>query len=223
MTNTTHKELLIFGATGGTGQALVHAALERDYNVTAFVRDSDRAKQLFKNSPASLNFVSGDAMNAAHVAKAFERNVDAVISSLGIYHAKPANDELTHATENILTAMSAANTNRFICISSLGVGESRGQGSLMVKLIQKLSLRHTLVDKEKQEALIKSCGLAWTLIRPSRLMNGNGPANYCTWIGPAPDKKLTWSINRSDLANLTLDSLENDTSVEQAINTTGCS
>lgn len=221
MTNSS-KKIIVFGATGGTGQAIVNEAIKRSYSVTVFVRDLTKARLLFPAADSRLNFVAGDALNAAEVAKEFSPHTDAVISALGIFQAKAGHDDLTRATDNILQAMKTANTSRFVCVSSLGVGESRGQGNLIVKFIQKLSLRHTLADKEQQETLIRSSGLAWTLIRPSRLMNGNGPDNYVDWVGPAPDKKLIWSINRSDVAHLVLDCLENDTSIEQAINVTGC-
>ena len=89
------------------------------------------------------------------------------------------------------------------------------------RLIQKTGLRYTLADKEKQEALIRGSGLDWTFVRPTRLMDGSGPDRYHTWTGEAPAMKLQWSINRADVAELLLDSLEDDTSIGQAITVTG--
>ena len=75
---SNNKKLVVFGATGGTGQAIVREALERGYSVTAFVRDIARARQLFNNHDpqASLTFVEGDAMNAGDVQRAFAENKD---------------------------------------------------------------------------------------------------------------------------------------------------
>jgi putative NADH-flavin reductase len=222
-----NKELLVFGATGGTGQAIVREALERGYRVTAFVRDIAHAEQIFKDLQTRPTFAKGDAMNAEDVQQALEEdvgeNVHAVISSLGIYHALPGHDELTEATGNIAAAMRDAGVKRFLCVTSLGVGESRGQGDFATRLIQKTGLRFTLADKEKQEALIRGSSLDWTFVRPTRLMDGSGPDQYLTWTGEAPDMTLQWSINRSDVAKLVIDSLEDDTSIGQAISVTGCS
>jgi len=224
VTTQASKDLLIFGATGGTGQAIVHAALERGYGVTAFVRDIKHAKHVFNGLCSQLTFTEGDALNPKDVNHAIGKGkgLHAVISSLGIYHALPGDDELTHATTNILSAIPPAGISRFICISSLGVGSSRNTGDMATRLMQKTALRFALADKEKQEIAICDSGLAWTLIRPSRLMDGNGPPVSHTWSGNVPDKKLLWSVNRAQVAEFTLDCLEDDTSIQQAINITGC-
>jgi len=221
MQHPANEHLLLLGATGGTGQALIQAALQRGYTLTALVRNVEKATALH---PASdqLEYVEGDALNAADINKALIKPPVAVISSLGIYHALPGNDQLTVATVNVMEAMHASGISRFICISSLGVGDSRGQGNLMVKLIQKTTLRHTLADKEQQEEMIRSSGLDWTIIRPSRLMNGNGPDKFIYWNDQNPASKLIWSINRSDLAGFTLDCLDEPDSIGKAINITGC-
>ena len=65
-----HKELSVFGATGGTGQAIVHAALKRDYSVTVFVRDIPHAEHLFNGFRSRLAFTAGDALNAGDVHRA---------------------------------------------------------------------------------------------------------------------------------------------------------
>jgi uncharacterized protein YbjT (DUF2867 family) len=217
-----NKDLLIFGATGGTGEAIVRAAIEKGYSVTLFVRDIKKTEHQFNGLRSQLTFAEGDALNPEDVNRAIGSGLHAVISSLGIYHGLPGHDELTQATKNILTAMAPAGIKRFICISSLGVGNSRNMGDMATRLMQKTALRFTLADKEKQAAAICDSGLAWTLIRPSRLMDGNGPPACHTWSGPAPDIKLLWSVNRAQVAELTLNCLEDDASIQQAINITGC-
>jgi uncharacterized protein YbjT (DUF2867 family) len=217
-----NKDLLVFGATGGTGEAIVRAAIQQGYGVTAFVRDIKHAEHLFNGLRSQITFAEGDALNPEDVNRAIGPGLHAVISALGIYHALPGHDELTQATTNILTAMPPAGVKRFICVSSLGVGDSRNLGDTATRLMQKTALRFTLSDKEKQETAVHKSGLDWTLIRPSRLVNDNGPAAYHSWSGPTPDTKLLWSINRSHVAELTLNCLEDASSIQTAINVTGC-
>jgi uncharacterized protein YbjT (DUF2867 family) len=221
MTTQASKRILVFGATGGTGTAIVQAAVKRGYKVTAFVRDIIRAQELFKELEPHISFTEGDAFSPDDVQQAIEKDFAAVISSLGIYHALPGHDELTRATVNILAATSAAGIHRFICISSLGVGDSRGQGDFSTRLIQKTGLRFTLQDKESQEAAIRDSDLDWTIIRPTRLMNEDGPAGYKTWQGATPDDIKLWAINRSQVAELALECLTENSNLHTAVNVTG--
>jgi uncharacterized protein YbjT (DUF2867 family) len=215
------QEILVFGATGGTGIAIVREALARGYGVTAFVRDISHAQHLFNGLCTNLSFCEGDALNAEDVNRAIAPGLDAVVSALGIYQRMPGHDTLTQATNSILAAMKVSGPRRLICISSLGVGDSRGQGDLPARIIQKTALRFTLSDKETQEAAIHDSKLDWTIIRPSRLLDKGGPAQYTTWMGKQPDTKLVWSINRAQVASLSLDSLEDESSIHKTLNITG--
>jgi uncharacterized protein YbjT (DUF2867 family) len=215
------REILVFGATGGTGAAIVREAAARGYGVTAFVRDIPRAQHMFNELSSDISFSEGDALNAGNVSRAIGPGLTAVVSALGIYQKRSGRDDLAQATKNILAAMHASGPRRFICISSLGVGDSRNQGDFVTRMIQKTVLRFTLADKEIQENAIGASELDWTVIRPSRLLDKNGPEHYLTWVGPQPDQKLVWSINRTQVAALTLDSLEDDNSVNKALNITG--
>ncbi len=220
--DTGPRHLLVFGATGGTGQELVQLALRRGDSVTAFVRDHDSAARLFAAATGNLNLVTGDALNAAAVAAAFDPRPDAVICALGIYQGRAGGDDLTRATRNIVAAMQQHDVRRLLCISSLGVGVSYLQGDFATRLIQRTSLRHTLADKEMQEAVIRDSGLDWTVVRPSRLLNGSGPAHYRVWQGMEPAEKVRWAVNRADVAAFTLACLDTPDSLGAAYMITGC-
>jgi len=70
--------LLIFGATGGTGRAIVTRALEQGHRVTAFARNPAAIKTKHKN----LVVVQGDILDYASVERAV-KGQDAVLSALG--------------------------------------------------------------------------------------------------------------------------------------------
>lgn len=222
MTKPQQPEILVFGATGGTGSAIVQQALDRGCGVNLFVRDAQRAQHLFNGLCTRLNFVVGDASQGSDVRGALAADIDAVIVSLGIYQRSPGGNDLARATANIIAAMQATGRRRLICISSLGVGDSRNQGNFMARLIQKTALRHTLADKELQEQALRESGLDWTIIRPSRLLNDAGPPYICTWTGKQPATKLVWEISRAQVAKLALDCLDDPQTIHAAINVTGC-
>ena len=221
MNDQQQKEVFVFGATGGTGKAIVHAALDRGYKVTVFVRDLERARHLYNGIGSCLAFTHGDALNEGDIQQAIGGDLHAVISSMGIYQKSAGSDDLTRATRNIVNAMRASGPRRFLCVSSIGVGDSRMQGDWLTRIIQKTTLKHTLADKESQEAVIRESELDWTMVRPSRLIDKGGPEKFHTWSGAQPDLKLGWSIRRSQVAEYTLDCLENDASIQQAMNITG--
>lgn len=70
--------LLVFGATGGTGRALVEQALEQGHTVTAFARDPTKIRATHQN----LTIARGNMLDVASV-EAAVHGQDAVLSALG--------------------------------------------------------------------------------------------------------------------------------------------
>ena len=215
------QRLLVFGSTGGTGAEVVREATLRGWQVGAFIRDPARAGKAFANLIHQPELFRGDATVQDDVRAAFQTRFDAVVDTMGIYQTRTGRRDLTNATGNILNSMQASGVRRYICVSSIGVGDSAGQGNFVVRLIQRTSLKRTLEDKQAQEDLIRASRLDWTIIRPSRLVNGSGPARYVTWEGPQPDTPLAWSVNRSDVASLALECIGDDATIEKALHVTG--
>src|SRR5882762_542785 len=71
-------KLFILGATGAIGQHLLHIALERGHQVTAYVRSPQKIG--FKHE--RLKVVSGDVFNPDQMARSMAGH-DAVLSSFG--------------------------------------------------------------------------------------------------------------------------------------------
>ncbi|MGH9492834.1 MAG: NAD(P)-dependent oxidoreductase [Terriglobales bacterium] len=72
-------KVLVFGATGGTGRALVEQALEQGHVVTAFARDPAKVRPAHQNlKVAQGNMLDYDSVEAA------VQGQDAVLSALGI-------------------------------------------------------------------------------------------------------------------------------------------
>jgi putative NADH-flavin reductase len=113
-------KLLIFGSTGGVGYQLVKQALEQGHTVTAFARDP--AKLDIKHT--NLKIVQGDAMDLASVEKAVQ-DQDAVLCSLGS-GTNTKGKIRSEGTRHIIHAMEKMGVQRFICQTTLGVGDSEG-------------------------------------------------------------------------------------------------
>src|ERR1700674_5233463 len=142
--------VLIVGATGGTGRQLLAQALERGYVVTALVRDP---ATLSVEHP-HLTVVRGDALDYSTVEKAV-RGQDAVISALGHKRFFVPTRILSEGTRNVLRAMETHSVRRFVCETSLGIGDSVGRMGLYYSLfVIPVVLPLYFWDKTRQEQLI---------------------------------------------------------------------
>jgi uncharacterized protein YbjT (DUF2867 family) len=207
--------ILVFGATGGTGRSFLRQALDRGHALTAFVRDPGKLDFAHEH----LSVRTGDVLDADSTAAAFSPDIDAVVVTIGLYHRKPMT-MISEGTRNIVAAMQAADIKRIVVITSLGCGDSKGQGSLIPRLFQKLSLPEVIADKDRQEAVVREAGLDWTFIRPPRLLATDAICNdLVIWEGPTPEgSRLTWATSRATVAKLALDCLEQGIQVGVALN-----
>ncbi len=204
--------LLIFGATGGTGRELVRQALALGHSVTAFVRDPAALKM----EHADLRIEKGNVLDRPAVESAM-RDHDAVVSALGQKQWYYPSQVLSRGTWNILEAMTARGVRRFVCESSLGVGNSAGRlGLFYTFFLVPLILPFVFADKVRQEKLIEESGIDWVIVRPGAL--NNSPARGQFRYGETAGSFL-WSvrISRADVADFMLRQLTDDTNVGRAV------
>lgn len=160
-------KVLVLGATGGTGRLIVRDALEKGHSVVAMVRSKASAPDL-----PGADIIEGDARDEGALMRALE-GCDAVVSSLGT-GVSPFSEVsvLTEATRALLPAMTRSGVRRLVCISALGVGDSRGHGGFVFdRLFMPLLLRHAYKDKGRQEDAIRASSLDWVIARPAMLTN----------------------------------------------------
>src|SRR5471030_2726357 len=117
-------KVLVLGATGGTGRLIVRDAVAKGYSVAALVRSKARA-----DLPGA-ELIEGDARDEATLARAMD-GCDAVVSALGTGMGRREVDLLTVATRALIAAMTRNDVRRLVCISALGVGDSRGHGGFV--------------------------------------------------------------------------------------------
>jgi len=159
--------ILIIGATGGTGRQVLVRALEQGYVVRALVRDPGK---LSVEHPR-LTVVHGDVLDYSAVEKAV-RGQDAVISALGHKRFFVLTRTLSDGTRNLLRAMESHNVRRFVCETSLGIGNSVGRMGLYYSLLViPFILPLYFWDKTRQERLIAASKLEWVIVRPAVLTN----------------------------------------------------
>lgn len=193
--------VIIFGATGTVGSELVKQALDKGYTVTAFVRTPSKLELTHPN----LNLIQGDVMNYAAVEKAVQGQ-DAVLCALGAGRKGIIRSE---GTKHIVQAMEKANVKRFICQTTLGIGDSKETLTFFWKYIMfGLLLRAAFADHVLQEAYIQQSKLDWTIVRPGAFTNGERTGSYQHFEGAI--KGLELKISRADVADFMLKQLDDD-------------
>lgn len=196
------KRVLVVGASGGTGRALVAQALERGYLVTAFVRDPTA----FRTTHAHLTVVGGDVLDPARVSAAMTGQ-DAVVSALGHKRFFYPTRILSEGTRNLLSAMESHGVRRLVCQTSLGIGDSAGRMGLYYTLfVVPVVLPFYFWDKTRQERLIAASRSQWVIVRPSALTNAahRGTCRHGRAVG---GYLLTPRVSRATVAGFMLDRL----------------
>lgn len=198
----------MFGATGGTGRQVVRQALEQGHTVTAFAR----RPAAITDSHAGLSVFGGDVLDPAAVSAAVAGH-DVVISALG---TREGDDWiLPQATSYICAAMRQHDVPRLICVTALGVGESRTQlGQTLAWLA--VDLRETLAEKEAQEQVVRASGLDWIIVRPGALTDGPRTGAYRCVTDPTANLSRA-RISRADVAGFILEHLAGDEYLGQAV------
>lgn len=203
-TNNAPANVLVLGATGGTGRLIVGEAVARGHAVTALVRSPDKAADL-----EGARIVVGDARDAAGLRTAL-KGQDAVVSALGT-PASPFREVtlLSSATRALVDAMKAEGVARLVAITGIGAGDSAGHGGFAFdRVIMPLLLRRVYADKDRQEAIVRASGLDWVLVRPAVLNDkpGRGAVRALTDLSGFHGG----TVSRKDVADFVLDQIGSD-------------
>src|ERR1700693_2225949 len=122
------KTVIVTGASQGIGAAVVHAFLDRGYNVVATSRSISKAG--FAPSP-HLALVDGDIGQAAAAEKVAQTavsefgTIDHVVNNAGIFSSKP----FTDYTAEDFRAFVSTNLEGFIYVTQLAVKQMLSQGT----------------------------------------------------------------------------------------------
>jgi len=198
-------KVLIFGATGTVGRKLVKQALEVGHTVTAFARDPSK----LEIKHPSLEIIEGDVMDSALVDRVVAGH-DAVLVALG---AGAKGQVRSTGTRNIIQAMQRTGVRRLVCLSTLGVGDSRVHLNFYWKYIMfGMLLRTAFADHVSQEEHVIRSGLDWTIVRPAAYTDGERTGNYRHGF-PATAKALKLKISRADVADFVLTQLTDNSYV----------
>ena len=203
--------VIVFGASGKTGQLVVHRAIAAGHRVTAFVHDAERFEQPAGTVHADL--AVGDVQDAAVVNRAMQGQ-DVVIDAIGGKTPYKETDLERKAAQAILTAMETNGVHRLIAISMVGVGDSKENAPFWyTHLMQPTFLRGADKDKSAMEDVVRHSGVNFVLVRPPLLTDGEPTGKWHIVEGDATAHKIT----RADLAQFIVNELANNAYRNQAV------
>ncbi|TDJ46268.1 MAG: NAD-dependent epimerase/dehydratase family protein [Gammaproteobacteria bacterium] len=143
------QTVLIIGATGYIGGAVVEEAVSQGYDVITVTRSPASEGQF-----GGAEVVVADVSDPASMAKIFARKVDVVISCLATRSGLPKDfDDIDYkATLNVLNAAQENGAGKFILLSAI--------------CVRKPDLPLQLAKLKMEDALMRS-GIEYTIVRPT--------------------------------------------------------
>ncbi|OYQ32995.1 hypothetical protein CHU92_13820 [Flavobacterium cyanobacteriorum] len=198
-------KIVVIGATGKTGLHLLRQAAAFGYEVTAYVRNPSKLKDV---APA-ITVIRGELTDRDSMVRAFA-GARAVLSGLGYANLK-SGPKPSGLLPDILTAMEKAGVARYIGISSGAAvtlpGDKKPFVAVLVGKILKIFREDAVNDKREEVKILSGQHtIAWVLARPTRLfgdaLTGKYQANLYR------PRKL-W-VSRADIADFLLRQVESD-------------
>lgn len=197
---STHEPdtVLIAGATGETGQAVLELIAPRVETVRALTRSPEATADL-EGAGADEVFVD-DLLDPTNLPAAVD-GVDAVLSALGtaptaVFSGPPYVDGA--GARALVDAAVAADVDAFVMVSALGVGSEPASAlgtifNVVVKPVQEA--------KAEAEAAIREAPIRHTIFRPGILTNGSRTDAVTV---AEPGAKLWGLVSRRDVARLAI-------------------
>jgi putative NADH-flavin reductase len=207
-------KIVIFGASGFSGRAILKEALAQNHQVTILVRSNVGVAFRDKN----LKVVEGNVLDK-EIVNQILHDQDAVIQCLGVGgkgDGKPTTF-ISDATKIIVEEMEKNKVKKLIAMSNVGAGNSIAfQPWIFNKIILPYFMKWLKViidDKNKMEPIIMNSRLDWTSVRCPNIvdkpMKGNCKATL-------DGKGLKLSVTLGDMAAFMINQITDNTFLKQA-------
>jgi putative NADH-flavin reductase len=195
-------KIVVIGASRGIGREVVEQAVARGHEVTALLRDPGKVTL----EHARLHKVRGDVGKPEDVRSTLSGQ-DAVCTCVGVNPTRGPVELFSRGARNVLAALQDAPATKYVAVTGIGAGDSRGHGGFFYdRIFQPLLLATIYADKDREEELIKASGADWLIVRPGFLTNGprTGVYRAITDLSGVTAEK----ISRADVADFILNQLE---------------
>lgn len=199
-------KVIIFGASGGIGKFAVQHALDRGYEVKAFLRNPSKLTIKHEN----LATVQGEINNYNDIKKAIF-DCDAVIWCVGIPMKKYKHMDSLEGHQNLLKAMNECNIKRLIDWATPSVHFKMDKKSFITVVPRFMA--GILFPMAKKELIsiadmITASKLNWTIVR--FMAPKDTPSIGSVKVGFG-DTKMNFNISREDIGAFMVEQLSSNT------------
>lgn len=170
--------VVVLGARGGVGQQAVGLAAAAGHEVVAAARSHEGAEPT-RTPSADVRQVAVDVRDAAAVS-AVLREADAVLWCVGVT-GRSGGDVGRAALPAALAAAAEHGVRRWVSVSGAGVTlpeDRKGAGARLVSALTRRLARDLVEDKLGEHEALAASGLAWTEVRPPRLVDRPGTGRW---------------------------------------------
>jgi putative NADH-flavin reductase len=173
-------KIVVFGATGGTGNNVVERALTAGHDVVAVARKPEAV-----TAREHLVVHKGDVLDAESVASALV-GADAVICAIGPASNGKPGTLISEGTKNILAGCAKEHVRRLVFESGMIVSDGKELsvfGRFAIWAFRSLYPK-LYADKVIAEAAIQAAsGLEWVIVRPPALNHAKATGKYIAGPG----------------------------------------
>ncbi|HVU94084.1 MAG TPA: NAD(P)H-binding protein [Puia sp.] len=205
-------KVVIFGATGFAGNAVLKETLAQNHQVTLLVRNGASVSV----SDKRLTIIEGDVMDRKKVSEVLEGQ-DAVIECLGSPKGNQPTTFVSGAMRIIVSEMERLQVSRLVAMSNIGAGNSIGYNPwYFTKFILPYFMKWLKVvidDKNRMEPIVMNSQLNWTIVRCPNIVARPAKGRYHATLD---GKGLKLSITLSDMARFLVNQLTDATFSKQA-------
>ena len=190
--------LLVLGATGRTGRAVVERAKANGHHAVSYGR------RIADGAAESVVGTFEDEAFAASV-----RDADAILSCLA---SSNSDGVCSRAATAVLRADPTA---RYLTVAGAGVDrpdDRKGLPDKAIGLVMRVVVGRMLADRQREVGMLGASQARWTALRPPRLTEGKATGG---WTFSFDRPAASW-IDRADLAGAMLEALERDDMVGRA-------
>ena len=152
-------KVIVFGATGRVGAAVVEQATKAGHDVTAFVRDPKRLKA----DAAGITVAVGDVYEPESLVTAMRAGFDAVVMAVGADPLKPST-LVTDSVRAIVNAMKATGLPRYLGVTGTAeMPEKTLLGRFATRLLRLTPVGHAVRDHDAAYSIVVDSGVKFTL------------------------------------------------------------
>jgi uncharacterized protein YbjT (DUF2867 family) len=175
-----------------------------------------RRPEQFGQQHENLRVVCGDVYDPPTMAAAIAGQ-DAVLSVAGVPYSWKAITVYSQSATAIVQGMQANGVQRLLCTSSGGTNPNFDprEGFIFGRIIKPTIGRSTYKDMQRQEAIVMSSNLDWTIVRPALLVEHPAITSYR--IEEAYILPNGLRTARTDLADFMLSNITNTEYVRKAV------